>query len=184
LYPGRCLSSAVDVPGKPDWQRLDLLLKGDAIDGGAWYAPRLAVFSVSVASHKTRLVVDQLVLTDSGGRELLANGDFESGLARWFFSSDRFHMPWHAKSMPLHLLVEQGVLGLASFGLAFAGALWRTSFGAARGHPMAPPLAGALVGLLVVGLIDSILDMPRVAFLTLLIVALSLILPRSDSGRG
>jgi hypothetical protein len=179
LYPGGCLLGAVDVPGSPDWQSLTFTLSGDVLTGGAWYAPRLSVFSIGVASHKTRLLVDQLALTDSGGRELLANGDFEAGLAHWFFSSDRFHLPWHAKSLPLHLLVEQGVFGLGSFALAVAAALWRTVFGAARRHPLAPPLAAALVGPLVVGLIDSIFDMPRVAFLTLFLVAVSLALPRA-----
>jgi O-antigen ligase len=88
-------------------------------------------------------------------------------------------MPWHAKNMAVHLLFEQGALGLAAWLLLAAAALWRVTVGAARHHALAPALAGALVGVLTVGLVDSLLDMPRVAFLTLLIMAIALALPKS-----
>jgi ABC-type transport system involved in cytochrome bd biosynthesis fused ATPase/permease subunit len=52
------------------------------------------------------------------------------------------------------------------------------SIGAARRHPVAPPLAAAIVGLCVVGLIDSLFDMPRVTFLVLTLLTTALLLPR------
>jgi hypothetical protein len=82
----------------------------------------------------------------------------------------------------VHLLFEQGWLGLVTLVLASAAALWRVSAGAARHHPLAPALAGALVGAWVVGAVDSLLDMPRVTWLLLLLVLCALTL--SDKRLG
>jgi hypothetical protein len=72
--------------------------------------------------------------------------------------------------------VEQGILGLAAVALLVLAALWRLVAGKARDHVLAPALAAAVMGFLVVGLIDSLFDMPRVAWLFhfLLLVAFSL----------
>jgi hypothetical protein len=86
-------------------------------------------------------------------------------------------MPWHLKNLAVHLLFEQGLLGLAAGMLVLGAALWRTTLGAARGHALAPPLAAALLGLFVVGLVDSVLDMPRVAGLSWGLAAVALALP-------
>jgi hypothetical protein len=178
LYPGPCLSAAREVAAQPGWRTLELPLTGGTLGGGRWYAPRLAVFALALESRNSRILVDSLSLVDSTGRDLLVNGDFENGLSRWFFTSDRWHLPWHAKNAALHLVFEQGLFGLGAFGLVTVAALWRLSIGAARRHPLAPPLAAAIVGLCVVGLIDSLFDMPRVAFLVLTLLVGALLLPR------
>jgi O-antigen ligase len=120
--------------------------------------------------------VREISLHDADGRELLSNRRFEQGGARWFFSSDRNHMPWHAKNLAVHLLFEQGYLGLAAMGLLAGLAWWRVALGRARQHPLAPALAAALLGFGVVGTVDSLLDVPRLAMLFWLLcgVALSL----------
>jgi hypothetical protein len=178
LYPGSCISAAREVAAGPGWRTMELPLTGDTLGGGHWYAPRLAVFAIALESRNSRILVDRLSLVDSAGRELLVNGDFENGLSHWFFTSDRWHLPWHAKNAALHLMFEQGLFGLGAFGLLTAAALWRVSIGAARRHPVAPPLAAAIVGLCVVGLIDSLFDMPRVTFLVLTLLTTALLLPR------
>jgi hypothetical protein len=178
LYPGSCVFASREVAAQPGWQTLELRLAGDTLGGGPWYAPRLAVFALALESGNSRIVVERLSLRDGAGRELLVNGEFENGLSHWFFTSDRWHLPWHAKNAALHLLFEQGFLGLGAFGLLTAAALWRLSIGAARRHPLAPALASAIVGLCVVGLIDSLFDMPRVAFLALTLLTTALLLPR------
>jgi hypothetical protein len=183
LYPAACVSAeqrvetAAATAGR--WQAVTLKFKGDTLSRGQAVVPRPLVFSISLGSHQNRAEIDQLSLTDALGHELLRNGGFEQGLARWYFSSDRYHMPWHAKNMVVHLLFEQGLLGLGAWVLLVAAALWRVTLGAARGHVLAPPLAAALVGMLTVSLIDSLLDMPRVAFLMLwlLVVMLSVRAP-------
>ena len=46
----------------------------------------------------------------------------------------------------------------------WAVALGRVSWGNAAGHPLAPALAGALLGFMLVGLFDSLVDGARIAF--------------------
>jgi hypothetical protein len=119
------------------------------------------------------------VLLDASGQQLLLNGDFSAGLSGWFFSSDRHHLPWHIKSLPLHVLFDQGVFGLIIHALLAIGALWRVTVGSGRGHPLAPPLAAGLVGLLVIGLFDSVIDAPRIAFVYYLLLLVALTLPHA-----
>jgi hypothetical protein len=177
LYPGSCLASTVRVGAKPgEWQRVDIELPDKSLKSGPWYAPRGVVFTIGVESFGGELVIDNLALADADGRNLLSNGDFSSDLRNWFFTSDRSHLPWHAKNMALNVLFDQGLLGLTLLVALAAGALWRVCLGQARTHSLAPSLAGASVGFLVVGMFDSLLDAPRVAFLwySLLLVMLTL----------
>ena len=175
LYEADCQLAQRRLPVRAGvWQALDLPLKGPALDAGPWYAPRGAAFAVVVESGGARLDIRQLSLIGGDGRELLANGDFSAGLARWFFTSDRFHLAWHLKNMALNTLFDQGAVGLALLALLTGAALWRTALGSARAHPLAPPLAGALAGFIVVGLTDSLLDVPRLATLFWLLVLLGL----------
>jgi hypothetical protein len=61
--------------------------------------------------------------------------------------------------------------------------LCATALGALVGHarapPLAAPLAGALLAFLMVGLFDSLLDMPRVAFVFFLLIACALLLRKT-----
>jgi len=134
----------------------------------------MGVFAIGSASQGGRFDVDNVVLRDARGRELLANGDFSRGLAHWFFTSDRSHLPWHVKNLFLHVLFEQGGVAVALLSMLLAGSLWRITAGHARGHPIAPPVAAALIGFAVVGLFDSLLDVPRIAFLFYLLLLLGL----------
>lgn len=178
LYNLACLIAQAPVKGKKgEWQDLSVELKGDAVGRGNWYAPKLIVFSMAMASQGGVAQLDNLALTGADGQQLLANGDYSDGMARWFFSSDRHHMPWHIKSMYMNVLFDQGIVGLALWGLLVAGAVWRTTVGSARNHPLAPALTGSLVGFAVVGLFDSLLDVPRVAWLFYLLVLVALTLP-------
>jgi hypothetical protein len=70
------------------------------------------------------------------------------------------------------------VFGLVIHALLAIGALWRVTVGSGRGHPLAPPLAAGLVGLLVIGLFDSVIDAPRIAFVYYLLLLVALTLPR------
>ena len=165
LYTEACVSKEAAVKGEPgQWQTVELALGKAPAMGGQWWAPRRVAFSMALASGGAFADIDEVALSDASGL-LLANGDFAQGLAHWFFSSDRHHMPWHAKSLIVHLLFEQGLLGLGLAAAMVAGALWRCTVGHARNHPLAPALAGALLGFVVVGLFDSLVDAPRVAFL-------------------
>lgn len=177
LYNDDCrLVSTTVQPTGGQWQALKLGFEPKPLAADAWYAPRFVVLSLSSETSARPIDIDEVSLTDASGREYVHNGGFEQGMERWFFSSDMNHLPWHAKSLPVHLLVEQGILGLAAVALLGLAALWRLVAGKARDHVLAPALAAAVMGFLVVGLIDSLFDMPRVAWLFhfLLLVTFSL----------
>jgi hypothetical protein len=182
LYTGGCATAAVTVKATgASWQRQMVVLDGGELSRGPRYAPRLAFFALAVESPGHRVEIDNVSVTGPDGRSLLANGDFAAEMAHWFFTSDRFHLPWHIKNIFLNVLFDQGLAGLLLFAMLTGAALWHLIAGNARGHPAAPFLAAALVGFLVVGVFDSLLDVPRVALLFYLLALLSLTLPGTVS---
>ncbi len=177
LYNGACLLKDVDLPATgANWQTIRTPLEGTGVSRGDPFAPRLLSFSIGNRAKGTLLEVRDVRLLEAGGDDLLVNGDFSHGMAHWFFSSDRNHLPWHLKNVFVHVLFDQGLFGLGVFVLMLAGGLWRLGLGSARAHPLAPAIAGALVGFVMVGLFDSLVDVPRDAFVFyfLLLQALTL----------
>ena len=169
--PAQAATAASPAPA--DWQTLTLEMRGGALPQDAWYLPRTTVLSLSSDNARQGLDLREVSVVDGQGTELIHNGRFEQGGARWFFSSDKHHLPWHAKSLLVHLLFEQGWLGLAALAAMTLAALG-VCIGRARRLPLAPALAAALVGGWTVGLIDSLLDMPRIALLLLLLTAIGI----------
>jgi hypothetical protein len=177
LYDDGCTTGEVRTRALPgQWQTVTMRLPDHALTRGDWFAPHFLVFSMAIADSGRSVEIDNLQATDARGRQLLANGDFSDGMARWFFTSDRYHLPWHMKNMLLHVLFEQGWVGLSLFLAITIAALWRVTAGGAREHPIAPALAGAIFGFEIVGLFDSLVDAPRLAclFYLILMVALTL----------
>jgi hypothetical protein len=145
-----------------------------------WFGKRAAFFAVGVGEPGRIVDVQSMHIFGPDRTDLLANGDFSDHTSRWFTQSDKFHLPWHIKNIALDLLFDQGAIGLALFGLLAGGSWIRTALGRARRHPDAPYVAAAIAGYLVVGAFDSLLDVPRVAFLfyNVVIVGLALRNPR------
>jgi len=193
LYPENCTSveprlkpmlAEGAAPGSPGaWQTLQLQLDAVPALGGDWWAPRFVTFSMSLNTTSARVDIARIAMHDAQGRPLLVNGDFNREMAHWFFSSDRYHLPWHIKNVALHVLFEQGLLGLALLGGAYVLALARLSFGRGRDHPLAPAIVAALIGFGTVGAFDSLLDAPRIGFVffSLLLLGLGL---RALPGEG
>jgi len=176
IYASNCLTKGIELPASAEYRDVGMVLGGAGNLGAAsWLRPGL-VFAVSLENRGAKAELRGLSLQGVDGQELLRNGDLRQQLAHWFMTSDRHHLPWHAKSLGLHWYFEQGAVGLllnfALLGLAMA----RVTVGSGAAHPLAPALAGAFVGFFVVGLFDSLVDSSRIAFLygTLLLMALAL----------
>ena len=179
LYAENCQVAAIDPKaGHEAWQTLSVSLGDLPWPVDDWARPRFTVFSLAVERAEQPVEVRSLSLRDDQGHEYLHNGGFDAGGQRWFFSSDRNHLPWHAKNVLVHLLLEQGMLGLVSLALLSAWAFWRVTLGGARRHGLAPALAGGLLGLWAVGAVDSLLDMPRLALPMLWLTVVAASLPR------
>ena len=190
LYNAGCLVGNGTVPAKPggsrtanDWQELKFMLPGDPIGGGPWYAPKLVTFSIATDTAQGVVDIDKIELISADGKSLVDNGDFSQGMQRWFFSSDRNHMPWHIKSVLMNVLFDQGLVGLGLFLLMGIAALWRVVLGSAKDHPLGPAIAGGLVGFVVVGLFDSLVDVPRLAFIFYLVLLLGLTVRQPKASR-
>ncbi|WP_293503114.1 hypothetical protein [Roseateles sp.] len=186
LKPLRPEGTAEDAPaptGMGAWQTGQYQLGPVPALGGDWWAPRFVTFSMALDTRGARVDIGRIAMKDAQGRQLLQNGDFSHEMAHWFFSSDRNHLPWHIKNAALHVLFEQGLVGLALLGGAYLLALVRLSFGRGRDHPLAPAIVAGLIGFGAVGAFDSLLDAPRIGFLffTLLLLGLGL---RALPGEG
>jgi hypothetical protein len=107
------------------------------------------------------------------GDELVANGEFSRGSERWFFTSDD-HRSWRVDNLWIHILFEQGWLGMVTFGLLLAVTLTRLGKGAWHGDSLSLVLLASLVGGLTVGLVDSIVEAPRLTLLLFLLLFVSL----------
>jgi hypothetical protein len=175
LYVAGCAVGNVRTKaGDGGWQSASIKLAGPELGGGPWYAPRIKMFSLGIANPSGAADIDEVALIGPGGEPLLANGDFSNDMEHWFFSSDHNHMPWHAKNILVNVLFDQGYFGLALFLLMTVGALWRLNLGKARQHELAPYLSAAIIGFLVVGMFDSLIDVPRLALGYYLLILLAL----------
>jgi hypothetical protein len=185
LYNGECAIAKHEVkPAGAAWQRAELVLDASRLPARRWFLPTPVFFAVAVESERGRIEIADVSVAGPDAVERIANGTFEAGMARWFTISERHHLPWHAKNLVLNVLFEQGLVGLTLFAALVVGALWRVVAGRARRHPLAPALAASIAGFLVVGVFDSLLDVPRVAFLFWLLVFVAVTLPAAAAQRG
>jgi hypothetical protein len=170
LYSFRCTYPTFDQPAKSgEWTHIVARFTSEDVGGddGTRFG-RLIRRPVNLAFYQANRRgvddIDNVRLIDSGGRDLIANGDFESGHDHWFFEADN-HLPWHAKNLYVDLLFEQGWFGLTAFLLLSGYGLVRSSAEAIRQDFDALAIVCALTGFLLLGMIDSLLDAPRIALL-------------------
>lgn len=174
LYDGNCQGAFVRIaPDKQAWQTLVLPLRGPPLRGGPWYAPRLHMFSLAIANAGGAADFDNVRLIGGKGALLLENGDFSQGLAHWFPAAQSYFVPWHMDNLFLEILVERGAVGLLLWLVLMHYALWHAVFGRARPHALSPFLTASLCGVLLVGLVSSVMDVPRVAFLMYLLTLIA-----------
>jgi len=88
--------------------------------------------------------------------------------------SDFEHLAWHVKSLYLHVLFEQGVIGLTIFLAMLARAALVALRRCRHGDPLGVALLSALAGFAVLGFFASPIDAPRVATLLYLLLILAL----------
>ncbi len=181
LYTQTCAIAIVKAEN-PTWTEVQGSMEVGGLTPGSTQPYRPSVLSLAT-DGRAPVDIDDLEVIDSAGRSLVSNGDFQAGVDRWFFSSDRHHLPWHAKSLFLHVWVEQGVLGMVMLSLMLLAAAGRTALGRARAHPFAAPVLAGLAGFVAVGVFDSLLDMPRMTLMLLLTAWLALCLnPAAQAG--
>jgi len=151
--------------------RVEKTLYSDRVGEGNWLTGRPTELSLFNPVRDSVVDVDDVSLTDAQGRELIHNGDFSAGGDYWFFKTHN-HLPWHIKNLAVAILFEQGWLGLLTLTALLAGLLLPLLRATWHGDLFASVLLAAVSGFLVVSVVASLFDNPRLTtlFFTLLFV--------------
>ena len=134
-----------------------------------WYGTPPVKLSVYNSSGPSSIDVANIRFETESGAPRLANGNFQAGLDRWFFSTD-VDPPWHIHSLPVTIFFEQGWLGLLAWAAAMATAIGAAAMRTWRGDPVAAPVLAALLAMLVSGVANTRLDAPGVLGLMLVLM--------------
>ncbi len=173
LYDFRCqwkhVRPEVAVTDAAQWH--DIPLSGqvfsDASRAVSW---RDGMFALTVLSTGHAARIHAVELLDPQGVQILKNTDFSAGLRHWFPAAQSSFKPWHMDNLYLEILVERGLLGWLVLGLLAAWAWHCVAQGLKAGDPLALALAGSLSAMGVLGLVISVTELPRIAFMLLLIL--------------
>ncbi len=173
LYDAACVRGELLVTADDAWRRVAALLAAERL-AVPWWQPFTGFLTLRLEDPAATVEIDNLSLRDASGRNLIANGSFSSGMAHWYFASRHDFLPWHVDNLLLEVLIEQGVLGLVAFLGVLVAAIANLLVGRGHDHWLAPYLLAAIASALAIGLLVSLLDMPRTAFLFFLLVGVAL----------
>ena len=174
LYSFTCRWNTLKLSGgDSQWQHREIRVSTEGFGPPGSRLKRPVKLTIFNPDSTTLVDVDNIALFDETGRNLVRNGDFSKGMQRWFFSTDS-HLAWHAKNLFVHVLFEQGWIGLGAF-VALLGVTGLTLLRRAGREAMALTLLVSLTSFLIVGLIDSLIDEPRLDFLFFLLLGIALI---------
>jgi hypothetical protein len=164
LYDRNCQGASMHVePHEDKWQTVKLNLRGPPLISNQQSTSRLLMLVVSVDTAGAAADVDNLHLSNDLGQALLANGDFSRHFAQWLPAAQSYYVPWHIDNLYLELLIERGLIGAIAVGTLFAWAMVSAIKARGTTDTWRHYLAASLFGSLVVGLVSSIQDVPRVA---------------------
>lgn len=182
LYSFTCVWTTLQLTGPPgQWAHYETPIFSTNFGPPGSRFPRPVKLSLFNDQKGTLVDVDNVALRDAAGRNLVRNGDFSAGMHHWFFSTDS-HLAWHAKNLFIHVLFEQGWVGLACFLGLLAYTLARLLKHARDHDPLSLTLLAALAAFLLVGMVDSLVDETRIGFLLYFILIASLIADARLSG--
>lgn len=173
LYEDGCTIRSLKVKGDGNWGQYEAIVPGKAMYSGRWYAPRPSALSI-IAVGATLLDLRDVSIVDLTAGELIRNGRFTEGADHWFFTSDRHHLPWHAKNLWVHLWVEHGTLGLVAWGLLLAACLGRVAVQGSRLASAGAVAAAGIAGFMALGMFDSLIDIPRLTVMLFVLCYLTL----------
>ncbi|MFD2365191.1 hypothetical protein [Pseudoduganella sp. GCM10020061] len=187
LYPQNCSAAHIRLgPPGDEWRHYSVILRAVPANPSIGILQPPTQLELAAAGSEGGIDIDNVSLVDLSTREeLVRNGAFSRANEGWFFSSDRSHLPWHAKNVVVHIVFEMGWVGLAAAVFVLITAAGVLARRALRGDASALVYVAALTGFLMVGLFDSLFDVPRLtlAFFLVLIVACATPRPPRRSGQ-
>lgn len=166
------------LPTGGKWVRYEVSLRTNEIGRPRGRIGSLSRQPVWLSLHTARvrdgLSLDDIRLVTNGGRNLVRNGSFDRGNDYWFWTVDN-HLPWHTKNMAVNVLFDQGWVGLAGVVLLFGSAVVSLFRALWAGYAVAIPWTGAMTGYLVMAVVVSPFDQPRLAMLFYLLCMFSIL---------
>ncbi len=178
LYAGTCRGQIQAVPASDGrWLPIQAQLDDEGNSGDRWSAARPQVLALTVLTPGTTVEIDAIELQAGKSGNSIANGHFADGLAGWLPLAQYYFLPWHIDNFILEILIERGLLALAAFAALLLPVWRRLGQGEAAHHPFAPYLLAALLAYPALGMVSSLLDVPRVAWLFQLLALVAATLP-------
>lgn len=164
-----CVWNTINIGNEAGvWRHFELQVSTDSLSVSPWYSQRPIKLGLYNGNSKAIIDVDNVRLKNFQGDNLLNNGDFSKQMDHWFFSADS-HLQWHAKSLPVALLFDQGWFGLLAISMFSILAIKRGATHAWRGDLGAAAALASFSGFLILGLFDTLIDAPRFLALFLLL---------------
>jgi hypothetical protein len=186
IYPFNCQAKRVELrPMEQHWQTVQIPIPTLPKRSTDLVASQLQIFPSRAAVDLAHIQLSG----NNGAPPLLLNPNFELGVDHWFTSSDHHHLPWQAQSLLLHVWIEQGLIGLmvaSLFLLATSLILLKRRVLISLDSPINhlknnslrmninTPVFTGLFAFLLVGLFDSLLDVPRIPVLIGLVLFITL----------
>ena len=170
LYSYTCVAAPLQISGPAgEWTHYEAQMetRGFGPPGSRFERPvKLSLYN---SLSGTVVDVDNVILRNMHGNNLVHNSNFSSGMHHWFFSTDNY-LPWHVENLYLNVYFEQGWLGLILF-LALIGytiARWLARMW--KQDALSLALLASLTAFLAVGTLNSWADEPRLSFLFYLLL--------------
>ncbi len=175
-YSFRCSTALITSNGY-EWQQIDHLIDslelGEPVVAGLLKRPiQLSFYNGNGVGQSIDITNVRLINPD--GINLIKNGDYSHSTDFWLFSTQK-HNPWHIDNLWVHLLFEQGWLGLSVFILLFTLALHRCYRLLTQQTLFSGILLSAFGGFLVVAWVNSPFDAPRLTLLFFLLLFFALL---------
>lgn len=185
LYPQHCSVLPLRQLGTGDqWRHVRFTFNSGALGGGTgWLSPPVQL-EIAVEGVHAVVGIDNVSLREGDDRrQLIRNGNFSDTNLGWFFSSDHHHLPWHIKNLELNVMFELGLLGVLGLGALLSCCAAQLLRRARRGDVLAAAWLASLAAFLVVGLFDSLFDVPRITLLFLLLLSAGVLRPAFTDAR-
>lgn len=165
LHSYNCNWKSIAIGNKKNsWQGYKVMYPGFAIGQGRIYQKRPIEFSIYNSKRDVVIDVDNISFSDSDGNNIIKNGDFKKGSDFWFFTADN-HLPWHIKNIFISHFFELGITGLMIFIIFLLFVFIHLIKGVLKKDMFSLILFSSFCGFLVVGLVGSLFDSPRIMFL-------------------
>ncbi len=178
LYSVDCVSSTLLAPVADQWNQATVDFAAAALADLRRAQPVPRPIDLSFDFNRGQVVdFTGVSLRGADGHELIANGGFTDGTARWMFTDDD-DTAWRIMNFYLLQFFEGGALGLAATLLLVATAGLRAFGAVLRGERLGVPIVASLLALLAAGAMDGLAEAPRLMAVFFLVALTGLVIGR------